>query len=176
MLAAAEISVGLPFSLADDRLKGLLSGDGLGRASDKAYQAGLVEFSILVGPVGAISALSKRVRVSILPPRVIPEGTRVPLRWVATGVTAHFFPVLDADLDLCSDGDEASLLLIKARYEPPLGAVGAQVDRVLLRRVADLTINELLRRLAAMLLQPDRNEEEGAPATLSPGGAGKELT
>jgi len=145
--------VALPFSLADARLSEFLAGQGLCGASNNAYEAGLREFPLQVGPVGAVSGLSKRVHVYVLPPRSTPAGTTVPFRWLATGVTGQLFPALDADLDLSPEGPEASRLLINARYEPPLGAVGAKIDRILLGRVADSTIRELLRRIEAILVQ-----------------------
>lgn len=169
MLARVELSVALPFPIANARLDELLGGDGLRRASNNAYEAGLREFSLQVGPVGAISGLSKRVHLCVLPARSTPAGTVLPVRWLATGITGQLFPALDADLELSPDGPENSRLVINARYQPPLGPVGAKVDRVLLRRVAELTVSDLLSRLATMLVQqdipPTRGDLEGVRAS-----------
>jgi hypothetical protein len=163
MLAKTELSVALPFSLADARLSELISGEGLRQASNNAYEAGLREFHLQVGPVRAISALSKRVHVCVLPPRSTPAGTIVPFRWLATGITGQLFPALDADLDLSPDGEDATHLVVNARYEPPLGSVGAKIDRM------------LLKRLAAMLVQRDGAEPDGrGPGRPAPLGDGTE--
>lgn len=154
MFAAAELLVDVPFTLAHARLRELLARDGLGRASDGAYEAGLAEFSSKGGAEEAISGWSRPVRVQALPPRSTADGTRVPLRWVATGVSGHLFPALDADLILSSDGVGSSRLLINACYQPSFQAVG-EGDRLRLREIAELTMGELLSRLASMLTEPD---------------------
>jgi len=64
----------------------------------------------------------------------------LPLRWEATGAAGRLFPVLDADLVLTGDGGERSTLALTGAYRPPLGGVGAVLDRALLNRAAAATI------------------------------------
>ena len=59
--------------------------------------------------------------------------------------------VLDADLTLAPAGENAALLTLAGAYRPPLGNRGAELDRLLLDRVADATIRHFLDRVAAAL-------------------------
>lgn len=151
----AQVNVKLPYAVAAPRLAALLYGDALRNATDEAYETGLATIAMRVGPAGDVAALSKEVRVDLLPPRFTPTDMRVPLRWVATGITGHLFPALDADLTLSQSSPEVSSLTVDARYQPLLGGLGAQIDRALLSRAADRTMEALLRRLAADLVEPD---------------------
>ena len=45
----------------------------------------------------------------------------------------------------------ASQLSISARYTPPLGSVGAAIDRAVLHRVAEATLKDFLDRIAEAL-------------------------
>jgi hypothetical protein len=78
------------------------------------------------------------------------------LRWEATGVTGGLFPALDADIRLSADDDGSVRVTLTGSYRPPLGALGAGLDRLLLRTVATATLKALLARVAAVL--------EGKPA------------
>ncbi len=44
-------------------------------------------------------------------------------------------------------------LAFRGSYEPPLGAVGRFMDRALLHRVAELTVKNLVDRLAAAIVE-----------------------
>jgi hypothetical protein len=57
------------------------------------------------------------------------------------------FPVLDADITLVPHGSEASLLAVSGAYRPPLGALGAALDRAVLHRVAEATIQSFVNQL-----------------------------
>ena len=46
------------------------------------------------------------------------------------------------------------LLSLAGAYSPPLGAVGAGLDRAILHEVADATIGSLLTRIADALAHP----------------------
>ncbi len=159
----AQLDMKLPYQMAASRLTDLLYGDGLSTATDEAYEAGLCMMSMRVGPAGDVAALSKQVRVELLPPRMTPTELRVSLRWVATGITGRLFPALDADLTLSRTSPDVSTITIDARYQPLLGAVGAQFDRALLSRAADRTMEALLRRLASVLAANDLDEAGYGP-------------
>jgi hypothetical protein len=66
-------------------------------------------------------------------------------------VTGQLFPALDADRDLIAIDEQRCLLLIKAVYDPPLGATGAGIDRLLLRHAARATMRSLLRGVGRSL-------------------------
>ena len=78
----------------------------------------------------------------------------LPLRWEATGVTGRLFPVLDADLTMTPAGAGQTLMTLNGAYRPPLGGIGAELDRVVFRRAAAATIGSLLTRIADVLASP----------------------
>ena len=71
------------------------------------------------------------------------------------GAGGRLFPVLDADLTLAPAGQNAASLRLDGTYRPPLGSLGAELDRLLLHRVAEATIHNFLERVAAALAQYD---------------------
>jgi hypothetical protein len=48
-------------------------------------------------------------------------------------------------------GPDQIMLTLMGRYEPPLGAVGRGLDRLVLHRIAEACIRSFLRRTAANL-------------------------
>jgi hypothetical protein len=72
----------------------------------------------------------------------------LPLRWEATGAAGRLFPVLDANLVLVPSGEEHSTLTLTGAYRPPLGSVGAALDRALLNRAAAATMRSLVSQVA----------------------------
>lgn len=69
----------------------------------------------------------------------------------AAGVTGALFPALDADIKLAAEGEEGTRMTLSGVYRPPLGALGAGLDRVLLHRVATATIRSLITHTAQAL-------------------------
>jgi hypothetical protein len=153
MFIHATVDLPIPVASAIDRLHVALARHRLDQVSDDAYQAGLVELT-RVGPFGEVAGLSKMVRLELLDPRPIHNGVRLPLRWVATGPAGQLFPALDADLDLTAISEHSSALSISAVYHPPLGVLGAGIDRLLLHRAARATMRALLRGLGRSLTNP----------------------
>jgi hypothetical protein len=80
--------------------------------------------------------------------------TTVWLRWEATGPAGGLFPVLDADLQLRSEGLEKTRLTLNGCYRPPLGRLGSGLDRAVLRGIGAATIRALLRGIAHSLAEP----------------------
>ena len=56
------------------------------------------------------------------------------LRWEATGTTGAVLPILDADITLTRAGEQATVLTVSGAYRPPLGNLGAGVDRAIMHR------------------------------------------
>jgi hypothetical protein len=100
-----------------------------------------------VGPIGSLPMLSKTVTLHAGQPIATGEATVVPLTWRATG-SQGTFPVLNADLEVSVLSPQITHLTLRGSYEPPLGAVGQRLDRLLLHRVAEATIRWFMRRLA----------------------------
>jgi hypothetical protein len=147
MFASHQVVLDMTFDRARARLAVLGNGEGLRGPSERAYAVGL-DGLIRVGPFGPLLGASKLVRVQLLEPVPRDDTVVLPLRWEATGATGRLFPVLDADLVLTGDGDARSTLALTGAYRPPLGGVGAVLDRALLNRAAAATIRSLLSQIA----------------------------
>jgi hypothetical protein len=93
----------------------------------------------------------KRVLLDVGRPTRFPSKLVLPLRWRAEGAEV-LFPVLDADLEVARLTPAITQLSISARYTPPLGALGAAIDRAALHRVAEATMKDFVDRVAAALL------------------------
>ena len=92
-----------------------------------------------------------------MPPSASSQGERAPRqsrRWEATGPGGRLFPALDADIWLTPAGEHAARLSLAGVYRPPLGALGAGLDKAVFHRVADATVQSLLARVADVLARP----------------------
>jgi len=159
MFIHASLELPIPAATASQRLYSTLP-RGLSEISDEAYAAGL-QMQTRVGPLGDTPVLSKKVQLELLEPIPVNDGLRVPLRWVATGVTGRLFPALDADLDITAIDEQRCELSINAVYTPPWGDVGARLDQLLLGRAARATMRSLLRGMGSSLMN-------SSPATPTP--------
>jgi hypothetical protein len=159
MFASGQQVIDVPMSAAQARLARLLYGGWLSQASDEAYRRSADDL-LRVGPLGAKPGTSRLVRVRFTDPAYRDDEMRIGLRWEAVGVTGALFPALDADISLSADGERTRVSLT-GTYRPPLGAVGAGLDRLVLRKVAAATIAAFLTRLCGALKEsvvdrPDR--------------------
>ena len=157
-------ALGVNFQAAQARLANLTHGGWLSTASGGVYADGLAGL-IRVGPFGDVPGASKLVKVS---PEPVPRDDVVvlALRWEATGATGRLFPVLDADLTMRPAGAGHTLMRLDGAYRPPLGGVGAGLDRVVVGRAATATIRSLLARIADALVSPaPAAETAGQPAS-----------
>jgi len=115
-----------------------------------------------VGPFGPVPGLSKSVRLQVGKIRDRGDGFVLPLQWSATG-PSELFPVMEADLEVAPLGAGASQLRLSGSYDPPLGAIGRQLDRLLLHQLAEATVRALLSQLVeALLAEPAPNAVERA--------------
>lgn len=147
MFASHEVVLSMSFARARARLAILGDGGWLSGPSATAYAEGL-DGLIRVGPFGAVLGASKLVRVQLLEPVPRDDTVVLPLRWEATGTAGRLFPVLDANLVLTPRDEEHSTLTLTGAYRPPLGSVGAALDRALLNRAAAATIRSLVSQVA----------------------------
>lgn len=156
MFVSQERVLPVSFAVAATRLAGLPGGGWFREASQTVYQGGLA-YLTRVGPAGAVPGMSRLVRIRFTEPARRDGMMTVGLRWEATGVAGGLFPALDADIRLTEDeaGEEAVRVTLTGSYRPPLGALGAGLDRLVLHAVATATLSTLLDRVAAVL--------EGAP-------------
>jgi hypothetical protein len=91
--------------------------------------------------------VSKHVEIDVGAPVANAGKTWIPIAWRATGASG-LFPVLEAELEFASLGNELTQLALSGRYQPPLGLVGRTIDKALLSRVAEATIKDFVDRLA----------------------------
>jgi hypothetical protein len=115
--------------------------------ADVAYREG-EELRALVGP-GA-GNVAKEVRLEIGIAEIHRSGLIYPVGWSATGAEL-LFPRLSAELKLSHVGRNRTKITLDGTYQPPLGALGKAVDRVLLRGVAESTVKVWIDRMAAAL-------------------------
>lgn len=120
------------------------------QAAAHAYDEGEVLLS-RVGPLGPLPGLSKAVSVHLGNARVRGEVFVVTLQWSATG-PSELFPAMEADLEIAPLGAQQSELRFSGGYDPPLGSLGRQLDRLLLHQLAEATVRAFLHRLVADLL------------------------
>lgn len=162
MFASCQQVIDVPMSAAQVRLARLLGGGWLSQASDDAYRYGAsADDLVRVGPLGATPGTSRLVRVQFTDPAYRDGEMRIGLRWEAVGVAGALFPALDADISLGADGERTRVGLT-GTYRPPLGALGAGLDRLVLRKVAAATIAAFLTRLCGALSVADRPDRSAA--------------
>jgi hypothetical protein len=151
MFVAQELTIGTASRAAQARFENLLHGTWLAERSQAACDGGVVGL-LRVGPAGPVAA--KLVRVNFLAPVYRGDVMTVGLRWEAVGAADSLFPVLDANISISPAGDEAARLALAGSYRPPLGRLGAELDRAVMHRVATATMHCLLRSVAEALAQP----------------------
>ncbi len=166
MFVGAESVLDVGFDAARGRLAGLLRGGWLRRVSDEAYGE-LNRRLARVGPLGSTPGVSRLVEVRFGDLVTRGDTAVMPLRWEVAGSGGGLFPVLDADITLSRRGGSATLLALVGSYRPPLGGVGAALDRVVLRRVAVATIRGFLREMAEAIVNANVDarveEQESRP-------------
>jgi hypothetical protein len=155
------VTVNIGYPVASERLAALADDGRLLAVSGQAYTDGLAGM-IRVGPFGDVIGASKLVEMRMLDPVSRNDGVALPLRWEATGPMGRLFPVLDADLVLTPGDGTSSHLALTGAYRPPLGRIGARLDRAVLHRAATATIRSLLKNIAEMLGEPEANADEVA--------------
>ena len=150
----------IPLPVAEVRRRLLDAVSGLWQhVAEAAYDEG-EELLSRVGPFGPVPGLSKAVSVQAGLVRDRGEGFVMPLRWSATG-PAELFPAMEADLEIAPLGTHESQLRISGSYDPPLGPVGRQLDRLLLHQLAEATVRALLSQLVvALLAEPVLEQQE----------------
>jgi len=170
MFVSAEVLVDLGFPAALAGLADLARGELPGGVSQAAYGDGLNGL-VRVGPLGEVPGMSKLVEVYVLDMVTRGESAVLALRWQAAGRGGRLFPVLDADIWLTPAGEHSARLSLAGVYRPPLGALGAGLDRAVLHRVADATVQSLLARMADVLARPQGPQppsREAAPRSEHP--------
>jgi hypothetical protein len=155
MFVGDQMQLPVGFDAAQAALAHLAHGGSLTMAAAEAYGEGLVGL-VRVGPLGSAPGVSRLVEVRSRD-LVIRDGAAVlTLRWEAIGAGGRLFPALDADITLTPAGEHTTLLGLAGAYRPPLGPLGAGIDRVILHRVAEATTRAFMSRLAESITKAPR--------------------
>jgi hypothetical protein len=152
MFIGAETVVDTPFAEARPGLAAVADGGCLESASGNAYDEWGADLA-RVGPLSSVRAMSRLVEVRFAELSARATSATLVLRWEAAGPGGGLFPVLDADLTLAPYGESASLLALAGVYRPPLGAACAALDRVVLRRVANATIQGFVNQIGDAIVK-----------------------
>jgi hypothetical protein len=153
MIVGDRARVETSFATAQARLADLARGGLLPGAAQDAYAEGIT-YLVRVGPLGSAPGLSKVIEVQYRDLIQRADTAVLTLRWQATGRGGGLFPVLDADITLSPDGECATILAISGAYRPPLGTIGAGLDRAILHRAAAATIHSFACRIADAIAHP----------------------
>jgi hypothetical protein len=151
MFLAEEVIIGTGARLAQARFVSLLHGNWLAKASETAYGETMTGL-LRVGPSGIIP--TKLVQVSFLDPIYRDDTMNVGLRWEAADTAGGLFPVLDATITICPEGEQTARLTLVGSYRPPLGRLGAALDTAILHRTATATARSLLHSVADAITSP----------------------
>ena len=154
------------FAVARDRLRQLTEAGALLGSSEDAYDHGTIGFERV-----GVPGLSKLVRVQARELAWTDRSVGLAIRWEATGPGGGLFPVLDADITMAPFGEQVTLLAVAGSYRPPLGAMGAALDRTILHRIASATIRAFLAQVAGRIT--GRPAANGAGTGTSPEGTGQ---
>lgn len=101
----------------------------------------------LVGITVGSRRLDLRVHLGISAPRRLGDTSVIPISWRPVANNS-MLPSLDGDVEISPLGPDRAQLAISARYQPPLGWVGAIADRALMRRIAEATVKDFIDRVA----------------------------
>ena len=148
MLIQDFVQINAPYATVRDRLFGRTPG-WLADHASAAYAEGERLFVTVTATAGGVP-VGKRVHIDLGAPYERGDGSVVPLSWWATGAQ-RLFPTLEADLEIMPLGPDQVMLTLMGRYEPPLGAVGRGLDRLVLHRIAEASVRSFLHRTAANL-------------------------
>ena len=151
MFIGAEIPLEVGFNAAQARLANLAHRGLLRRVSENAHGWGADQAQ--VGPQGALG-MSKLVKVQFRQLVTHEDSAVWALRWEVNGTTGALFPVLDADITLTRTGEKATVLAVFGTYRPPLGSLGAGLDRAIMHLFAEATIRAFARQIGAVIVDP----------------------
>lgn len=149
----AKMRLDVGFHAAQARLENLAHDGLLYRASNDAYQEWTTTMA-RIGPLGAAPGMSKLVRVQFRDIVIHDDSAVLTLRWEATGTASHLFPILDADITLAPAGEDSTTLALSGVYRPPLGGLGERLDRAILHRIAEATIQAFAHHIEAAITHP----------------------
>jgi len=158
MFIGDEAQAAVNAAAATGRLAGLAAGGSLIRVSHAAWGEGTARIASAAG-------LRELVVVRTRGPARRGAASLLILRWEAADASGQRFPVLDADITLVPDGEQATLVRLDGVYRTP---PGAGLDPVLVHRAAAATIRSFLGRLAGAITDPGAAQRDTVRAAVWP--------
>jgi hypothetical protein len=163
MFVHEQLSLQVGYPVAQARLAQLARRAYLVGASRDAYdEEG--QALIRVGPFGPARGTSRLVRVRFTELVTRGQCSHLTMRWDAVGPGGELFPALDADITIEADGQRTTKMTLDGAYRPPLGWLGAGLDRMLLSRIATVTARRFLASVADAIADPATAERASEPA------------
>ncbi|HYB16197.1 MAG TPA: hypothetical protein VEF71_12100 [Streptosporangiaceae bacterium] len=154
MFIGDEARAAVSAAAATARLASLAAGGSLIWASHAAWAEGTAGIATAACPPRLVAVRShgpaRRGAVS-----------RLILRWEAAAAGGQLFPVLDADITVVPDGEQATLIGLDGVYRTP---PGAGLDPVLARQAAAATIGSFLGHIAGAITDPACGGDTGRAA------------
>jgi hypothetical protein len=160
MFIGAEVQLDLGFDAVQARLVNLVRGGLLPRASGGAYdewQACLAQ----IGPWVTAPGMCRLVQVLVRDMVTHADCATWTMRWEVTWPGGSLFPALDADIKLTPAGADATMLAVNAAYRPPLGVLGAGLDRAIMHQAAEVMIQSFTIHIRmAIIHRPPRPQQD----------------
>lgn len=103
-----------------------------------------------VGFSAGRARISKQVELTVGEPEEQGRWLVVPVAWRATG-PGQLFPALDGRLTVQPLRTRSSTIWMGATYRPPLGALGRDLDEMLLHNAAEATVRDFVEGVATRL-------------------------
>ena len=153
MFVAHQLVIDISSQAAQARLANLAYGYGLSDASQQAHEDGLASL-IRVGPLGDLPGASKLVRVRFLDPVYCDDAMTLGLRWKRQVSPARCSQCSTRTSHSPPPGSTRHGSRCAGAYRPPLGPLGAALDKAILNQMAAATIRALLRNVANALANP----------------------
>lgn len=114
----------------------------LGGGLDTARAAG-EQLAVKVGPLRWPAVLARTVEIDLGPIRTHGDALLIGFAWHARGGLS-LLPRLEADIEIAPLGSSQTEIVLRGRYEPPGGTLGARIDELLLHRLADSAVRSFL--------------------------------
>ena len=146
-----RVALNTGFHAARARLRILVKGGTLPRASEVAYGEGLDGLTELAGPAAGLSRLAG---VCLEDLTETDDCAHIAVRWEAIAADGKLFTALLADLMLIPAGDQVTVLSVTGAYWPPPGRAGAGLAQGIVRRCATAVIGSFLDSVACELVHP----------------------
>jgi hypothetical protein len=160
MFIGDEARAAVNAAAATARLAGLAAGGSLIRVSHAAWGEGTAKMDPTAG-------LPELIVVHSRGPARRGAASLLILRWEAADASGQRFPVLDADITLVPDGEQATLVGLDGVYRIP---PGAGLDPVIVQQAAAATMRSFLGRLAGAITDPaTAPSEDSGLAAVWPG-------